>query len=156
MWLFFAWHPKISYSLTFMVVSQTSHTTIGCLLRIFVYFEGLSFKTPLKFKDEYSVMTAEMTPAWSRKRESVPVTISHETLRFEGISYQTGLEVHMGKNCAQGLKCDRGRTFKRHRTPFFSHVDRPGPVNNFFFHWFDFSCFAANGAEKYSEPWSTR
>ena len=35
-------------------------------------------------------------------------------------------------------------------------MDRPGPVNNFFFHWFDFSCFAANGAEKYSEPWSTR
>ena len=47
----------------------------------------------------------------------------------------------MGKNCAQGLEYDRGRTFKRH-----------GPVNNFFFHWFDFSCFAANGAEKYSEP----
>ena len=46
-----------------MVVSQTSHTTIGCLLRIFVYFEGLLFKTPFKFKDEYSVMTAEMTPA---------------------------------------------------------------------------------------------
>ena len=58
----------------------------------------------------------------------------------------------MDKNCAQGLECDRGRTFKRHGTQFFSHVDRPGLVNNFFFHWFDFSCFAANGAEKYSEP----
>ena len=30
---------------------------------LLVYFEGLLFKTPLKFKDEYSVMTAEMTPA---------------------------------------------------------------------------------------------
>ena len=45
------------------IFHKTSHTTIGCLLSIFVYFEGLLFKTPFKFKDEYSVMTAEMTPA---------------------------------------------------------------------------------------------
>ena len=25
----------------------------------------------------------------------------------------------MAKNCALGLECDRGRTFKRHRTQFF-------------------------------------
>ena len=42
----------------------------------------------------------------------------------------------MGKNCARGLEYGPRPSYSRSRAQFFSHTDRPSPVNNIFIFFF--------------------